>query len=217
MILGLNKYLDIPMPLVFLDTETTGLPSSGQYTDLSAYESARMWELAFTLVDDLHSVDPPRSYSLLVNDFGAFPEAHPFPVPDHSTFTDDGKPAEQVLRFFCSVLGPTTVLVGHNLAFDLGIIKSELHRLGLPTAPVDQCPLLCTMNLATDQLRLPGKYGYKWPKLDELHYHFFGRNPSTSHRAGPDVMTTILCWNAMLYKGWLPVTPPTTWLPCGLA
>ena len=43
-------------------------------------------------------------------------------------------------------------------------------------------PGLCTMKTTTDLLRLPGPYGFKWPKLDELHAFLFGgptRAPTT--------------------------------------
>lgn len=94
-------------------------------------------------------------------------------------------------------------LVGHNVPFDLSIIGAELHRLGRR----DQfrfwmsMPWRCTMQAGTDLCRIPGKYGYKWPRLPELYRVLFGREPENQHDAGGDVLATAECYYEMVRRG----------------
>jgi DNA polymerase III epsilon subunit-like protein len=44
------------------------------------------------------------------------------------------------------------------------------------------------MKATTSICKLPGKYGdYKWPKLQESHLHFFGKEFEGAHDAMADV------------------------------
>ncbi len=60
---------------------------------------------------------------------------------------------------------------------------------------------LCTMKSSTDYCRLPGPYGYKWPKLSELHIKLFGENFEEAHDASVDINATEKCFWEMRKKG----------------
>lgn len=94
-------------------------------------------------------------------------------------------------------------LVGHNVAFDLSIIGAELHRLGRSQQMAFwmSMPWRCTMVAGTDICKLPGKYGYKWPKLRELYSVLFGREPTDQHDAAGDVLATAECYYEMVKRG----------------
>jgi len=93
--------------------------------------------------------------------------------------------------------------VGHNVDFDRPIIGAELVRVGLPTVASQWMawPSVCTMKLGTDLCKLPGRYGYKWPKLEELYRHLFGRGFEGAHRADQDMVATAECFFEMLRRG----------------
>lgn len=76
-------------------------------------------------------------------------------------------------------------LVAHNIDFDARIIGIEYIRRGQPRRVWPE--RYCTMKRSTDILRLPGPYGYKWPKLAEAYRHFFGRELQGAHDALADV------------------------------
>lgn len=68
----------------------------------------------------------------------------------------------------------------YNNAFDFGFLE---HRgFKIPRK------LPCPMKLATDICKLPSpRGGYKWPKFEEAHKHFFGEmNYTESHRGADD-------------------------------
>lgn len=59
------------------------------------------------------------------------------------------------------------------------------------------------MQASTDLCRLPGPYGFKWPKLSELHYKLFGFDFKEAHDASVDINATEKCFWEMRKTGWI--------------
>lgn len=76
---------------------------------------------------------------------------------------------------FVSMLMQADRIVAHNIDFDIIVMEAAIYRtlqgekqqelLSLFRA----LPRICTMRSSTDILKLPGKYGYKWPTLEEAY------------------------------------------------
>jgi DNA polymerase-3 subunit alpha len=80
-----------------------------------------------------------------------------------------------VLDKFNEALGKAKFIVGQNLGFDLNIMGSEFHRLGLESQ-MSKMPVLDTCTEVTASLlKLPGGRGgrFKLPTLTELHSFLF--------------------------------------------
>ena len=45
-----------------------------------------------------------------------------------------------------------------------------------------------------DICKIKGKYGYKYPKLEELYKYFFGCNFDGAHDAQEDIRATLRCY-----------------------
>lgn len=68
-----------------------------------------------------------------------------------------------------------TTVVCHNWDFDSRIMKTFAHRHGLGpelAALFNPDIRYCTMRKSTQICKIPGPYGYKWPKLIEAYKHF---------------------------------------------
>ena len=52
----------------------------------------------------------------------------------------------------------------------------------------------CTMQAGTNFCKIPGKYGYKWPKLMELYVKLFGHDFEGAHNAMSDIDATQECF-----------------------
>ena len=81
-------------------------------------------------------------------------------------------------------------LVAHNIDFDIIITEAMILRsdLNFDINKFKTIPRVCTMLSTMNSLKLPGKYGHKWPKLDESYRHLV--NPSgfsDAHDALADV------------------------------
>lgn len=50
------------------------------------------------------------------------------------------------------------------------------------------------MKSTTDYCAIEGYYGYKWPKLSELHIKLFGYDFEEAHNAAADIDATAKCF-----------------------
>lgn len=179
--------------LLFFDTETTGLPRShhAPLSDLANWP--RIVQIAWLLTD--HQGRPQLAVEAIIRPVG-------FSIPAgaarvHGITTEqalrEGRPLPEVLQQFLAALRYADTLIAHNLAFDEKVLGAELLRCGLPN-PLTALPRHCTMEASTALCRLPGRYGYKWPKLDELHRHLFQRGVESAHIALVDVEACARCF-----------------------
>jgi DNA polymerase III epsilon subunit-like protein len=99
------------------------------------------------------------------------------------------------LDALCQDLSQARLLVAHNVEFDNGVVGAEFYRAGRGENPLDALPHYCTMRETTDVCRIPGgPRGWKWPTLDELHYHLFGQRLQSSHEALADARACARCY-----------------------
>jgi len=90
-------------------------------------------------------------------------------------------------------------LIAHNMSFDYNILGAEMIR-GNKRAN-KKVTRVCTMQSTIDFCQLPGKYGYKFPKLEELHTKLFGVNFDGAHDAFADTMACGKCFFELLRRG----------------
>ena len=87
-----------------------------------------------------------------------------------------------IFPIFEECMKQADLVIGHNIDFDLNMIKAECFRNGLTFTCVK--PTYCTMKNTTRLCALPK---YKWPTLKELHFHLFQETPSNLHNSMIDV------------------------------
>lgn len=94
-----------------------------------------------------------------------------------------------VLEILRRMAGPVKTVVAHNVNFDRNMLVRESHLLSVDY-PFSGLQEFCTMEATTEILKLPGNYGYKWPKLQEAYKHFFGVEFEGAHDAMADIRAT---------------------------
>ena len=178
---------------LFFDTETTGLPRNWKapVTDLNNWP--RMIQIAWILCDN-------KGNRIATNDFIIKPENFTIPYDAskiHGISTEkairEGEKLENVLYEFNGLVSRTDFIVAHNISFDEKIVGAELLRKGI-RSDFQRKRKLCTMQASTNYCRLPGPYGYKWPKLSELHIKLFGVDFEEAHDASVDINATERCF-----------------------
>jgi DNA polymerase III subunit epsilon len=171
---------------LFFDTETMGLPKNyrAPYTD--THNWPKMVQLSWLFVEDGQIIKESDNI-IKVNE----------PIPLESSrihgITNEvsqqkGRDLELVLGEFIRDLDSCDVLIGHNLSFDMNVVQAELLRAGM--TPEINKRLFCTMKSSVDYCQLPGMYGYKWPRLEELYSICFGEPLENAHNAMVDVLAT---------------------------
>jgi DNA polymerase-3 subunit epsilon len=179
--------------ILFFDTETTGLPKNWKapVTDLDNWP--RLVQLAYLVYDFdgnlIHSsneIVKPNGFTIPVDASNV-----------HGITTDianqRGSKIEEVFELFSIHLKRAKVLVAHNMAYDEKIIGSEMIRLGMENT-VDSKEKICTMESTVDLCKIDGPYGYKWPKLEELHRFLFNHDFDGAHDALADIQATAKCF-----------------------
>jgi DNA polymerase III, epsilon subunit and related 3''-5'' exonucleases len=188
--------LSSPFRYLVFDCETTGLPSSKS--------PPRLVQLAWSLYD-------ATGHALSVNDFIVRPTE--FVIPKAATSVHGisqeqaeitGVPLGEVLhKFLRDADNAGTRLIAHNISFDDRVITSELDGLKI-NSTFGERMRFCTMKNTVDICKLPTRgHGYKWPKLQELHMHLFGRGFSGGHNAKADVEATARCFFELRKQGLL--------------
>ena len=185
---------------LFFDTETTGLPRNWKapVTDLNNWP--RMIQIAWILCDD-------KGNRIESDDFIIKPENFIIPRDAsrvHGISTEkaieEGENLEKVLTLFNDLVEEADFIVAHNISFDEKILGAELLRKRIKSK-FSKKRKICTMHSSTDYCKLPGPYGYKWPKLSELHIELFGEDFDEAHDASVDINATEKCFWEMRKKG----------------
>jgi len=185
---------------LFFDTETTGLPRNYKAPVSQTSNWPRMVQIAWIMAgEDGNEVEE--------NSFIVRPEGYTIPVSSmqvhgisqHLAETS-GVALSEVLHQFARAVEASTLVVGHNVTFDEKIVGAEFIRKEVPHQLWHR-ERICTKVESTDFCQLPGKYGFKWPTLDELHRKLFGKTFPNAHDALGDVRATKKCYFALQKLG----------------
>lgn len=173
---------------LFFDTETTGLPAKGQYSNPSHPSTPKLVELAAVLFDG----DGVEQASLvhIIKPYG-------FDIPPgasnvHGITTErahsEGIELKTAFESFLDLVERSTALVAHNALYDKLILDRVMIDLNYSGSFLIDRPLICTKELTTPVCKLPGFRGqFKWPTLQEAHLHFFNSEFASAHSALADV------------------------------
>lgn len=178
--------------LLFFDVETTGLPKNykAHYSEVNNWP--RVVQLSWLVSDDMGNI---------INESDNIIKPEGFSIPLEASkihhITDDianekGKDLADVLDDFLLNIEKSKLIVCHNIDYDMPIFQCELYRKNMNAKIIKS--KFCTMKNSTDFCQLPGNYGYKWPKLEELYYECFNKEMLDVHNAMADVMATYECY-----------------------
>jgi DNA polymerase III subunit epsilon len=178
---------------LFFDTETTGLPRNWKapVTDLNNWP--RMIQIAWILCDKTGNRIESDDYIIKPENFTIPVEASKIHGITTERAIDMGANLEKVLLAFSELVKQADFIVAHNISFDEKILGAELLRKRV-RCDFEKKRKLCTMKAATNYCRIPGPYGYKWPKLSELYMRLFGKGFEEGHDASVDINATEKCF-----------------------
>jgi tetratricopeptide (TPR) repeat protein/DNA polymerase III epsilon subunit-like protein len=178
---------------LFFDTETTGVPRDWKAPITKFDNWPRIVQLAWLIYDS-------NGTQILKNEFIIKPSDFEIPIEAsnvHGITTEyaleHGTPIEDVLLKFEKHCEKSKYLIAHNINFDSKVTSSEYLRI-LSRNPISKLEKMCTMESSTNYCKIPGNYGYKWPKLSELHVKLFGVDFEGAHDALADIEATAKCF-----------------------
>lgn len=178
---------------LFFDTETTGVPIDYNAPASDTRNWPRLVQLGWILTNKNGDI---------LNQGNEIVYPNGFVIPDsaanvHGITTEKarqiGKPLRDVITAFLNDVKQSRYLVGHNISFDQRVVGAELYRLG-ETDIVSNMQSICTMKTTVDFCKIPGRYGCKYPQLQELYTKLFGCKFEDAHDAMADITATKKCF-----------------------
>lgn len=178
---------------LFFDTETTGLPKNYKATVSDVDNWPRLVQIAWHIYDASGGLTDKQNHLIK-------PEGFSIPLDAsriHGITTErammEGSELAYVLGLFEDEISNAQFIVAHNMSFDEKIVGAEFFRKNIKSALFNKIRI-CTMKASTDYCKIQGPYGYKWPKLAELHMKLFGEDFQEAHNAAADIEATARCF-----------------------
>lgn len=188
------------MYYLFFDTETTGLPKNYQAPITDFENWPRLVQLAWQFYDSDGNLWEEESLIIKPEGFVIPDEVAKIHRVDQERALREGIPLAEALDKFASSIVRAHYLVAHNIDFDNKIVGSEFLRTGRNNS-LSESVQICTMKLGVNVCRIPGRSGFKWPNLNELHQYLFQEGFSDAHDALVDVRACARCFFEMKRRG----------------
>lgn len=207
-----NNNLD-KIVIMVIDTETTGFPikrSFNEYYHYSCtdkYDNARLVSFSYALYNG--NGEELTSDTLLVvpsYNFEISEEATKIHGITRKMCIEDGLLITKIADILSEKLENVNIIVGHNIQFDLNIIKSELCRIKRDDIikRIINIRDICTMFYSSSVTKLPfpnptknydsSHVSYKPPSLAELFKFLFGTDLQNAHCSKYDVSNCAKCF-----------------------
>ena len=206
------------MRVLVFDTETTGLPK----TKIMSQDTLNLWphivQFSYVIYDiNLNDIVGSSNNIIKLGEGVIIPEES---INIHGITNDisnmKGTHINIILKDFFYHLRNVDLLVGHNVSFDINMVKIELMRMIYLNEIQDETKLYKTdLHLLTNfknicctlkdsiqlcKIETLDKYGkpyFKYPKLVELHHKLFETTPNNLHNSFNDILVTLRCYVKM--------------------
>lgn len=191
------------------DTETTGLPDQisrsiyFDYKDSTKYNKSRLVSIGWVLVD-LDNPENPITQEYIIKPAGFIIHNSHFHGIEHIRAEKEGITVPELAKHLKILFAtyPVSMIVGHNLLFDLHILAAELYRSGEKdlASEIMKFDRYCTMEETRNLLKLPPYKNGQWksPRLNELHQYLFKTDVVNPHQSSADSWATWLCYEKLM-------------------
>lgn len=212
------------MRVLVFDTETTGLPKS----KILNPDTLNLWphivQFSYVIYDNILNDIVETSDKIVKLEHGiSIPEDS---IKIHGITNEssqkNGIYLDIILEHFFYHLRNVDLLVGHNVSFDINMIKVELLRLICENNLIisendlkvykynlhfltNYTNICCTLKDSIDlcNIKATNKFGKeytKFPKLLELHQKLFESIPNNLHNSLNDILVTLRCFMKLKYN-----------------
>lgn len=209
------------MRFLVFDTETTGLPK----TKFISPDTLELWpyivQFSYVIYDSsLNDIVEAKDYviklpeSILISEESS--KIHG--ITNKLSFTEGVSINYVINEFFCHLKG-VNILIGHNIEFDINMLKIELLRIINSNVSDNQNKsykynlhyltnfknICCTLKESVEFCNIQsinkfGKPYLKYPKLSELHEKLFSKSPNNLHNSFNDILVTLRCFMKLKYN-----------------
>lgn len=204
------------MRVLVFDTETTGLPKTKILSPDTLDKWPHIVQLSYIVYDlSLNEIIETKDYiikvpeNIIISD-----EVSNIHGITNEISLNTGVSIDKVLTELCCFIREVDCIVGHNISFDINMIKVELLRNiynnKLKPQSLKNCKydlhlilnytnIYCTLQESITfcnitSINKTGKTYLKYPKLIELHEKLFNSSPNKLHNSLIDILVTLRCF-----------------------
>lgn len=210
------------MRVLVFDTETTGLPQTKILSPDTLHEWPNIVQFSYIVFDlSLNEIVDSNNHIIRLPENVTIPdESSKIHGITNEISIQQGVPITEVLSEFMTHLDKCDLIVGHNIQFDINMIKVELLRIihKKLVKPREIKPykyylhyitnynnIYCTLKETIQfcNMKAINKYGkeyLKYPKLEELHKKIFNEMPNHLHNSFNDILVTLRCFMMFNYN-----------------
>ena len=204
------------MKFLVFDTETTGLPKSKFISPSTLNLWPYIVQFSYIIYDSsLNDIIDSKDYIIkLPENITISEESSKIHGITNDISNEKGISINEVLNEFFYYLRSVDKLIGHNIEFDINMIKVALLRIINNISVSSQqiklykqylhyilnydniiCTLKDSISFCNIQLLdKTGKPYLKYPKLCELHEKLFNKSPNNLHNSFNDILITLRCF-----------------------
>jgi len=204
------------MRILVFDTETTGLPKTKIINPDTLNQWPTVVQFSYIVFDtNLNDIVETKDYIIKVPESILIPEESTkiHGITNEISFKK-GILITEVLNQFFYYLREVDCIVGHNISFDINMVKVELLKIIFNNLLNPQeikeykydlhyisnykniyCTLQESINFCN--IKATNKFGkeyLKYPKLIELHQKLFDSSPNNLHNSFNDILVTLRCF-----------------------
>ena len=184
--------------LLFIDTETTGLPRHWHLP----YSDQENWpcsvQIAWVVYSRHGELIKRENHYVWEADIVIPPKAFSIHGISRELLQQQGQSRRHIMGLLADDLQAyQPLVVAHYMQLDYHMVGADFYRCGLPN-PLEHQPLFCTM-LATAPL--VDKPRARYLRLNRLYYALFQRDMCNEHDALADAQATSECFFEMLRLG----------------
>jgi DNA polymerase III epsilon subunit-like protein len=208
------------MRVLVFDTETSGLPKSKIINQSTLHLWPFIVQFSYIIFNnDSKNIEKIQDKIIKVKTYNVISEES---IKLHGITNEisDAKGVNliSVLTEFLTDVENVDLVVGHNIEFDISMIKVEILRIineyeknetmkeklkSHMELIININKIYCTMRNSIDICKIEkensrGKY-FKFPSLAELHEKFFDVKPKNLHNSLNDVLITLRCFVKIYY------------------
>tara|TARA_B100001093_G_C26826299_1_gene1014186 strand:+ start:187 stop:840 length:654 start_codon:yes stop_codon:yes gene_type:complete len=192
------------MKILVFDTETTGLPK-----DKAKVNEIEKWpyiiQLSYLLYDDSNNkiLFYYDDIIKLNNNINISDESIKIHGITRAKSNRKGVNINSALTKFNETLLEANIIVGHNISFDIRMLMVEFKRNNMQHLFSNSqgygIKEYCTMKKSVNICKLlktnsKGNTYYKYPRLSELHFTLFNKNPKGLHDSMGDILICLRCY-----------------------
>lgn len=206
------------MRFLVFDTETTGLPQTKHMNDDNLHLWPYIVQFSYVIYDsDLNNIIKTVDEIIKIPEEVSISEGSTQIHGITKTMTDEkGENIEIILKNFFVDLTTVDLFVGHNISFDINMLKVALLRL-IENKKGNFTPrqvmvaksnleylnkyknIYCTLqkSISLCNIKVTNRYGgvyLKFPKLIELYKKLFDKEPKHLHNSLNDILVTLRCF-----------------------